>query len=458
MYEPRVTVNSETEGTGSFLVSSTPTGRRSFYSAYGNGLRRHYMAVLASAGQWEEGNGTISSTELSRDVVLRNSLGTGLLQSGAGDKIDFDAGTKAIFDFYSPNEPAVPFAAANSSTGTIDDLDVRGKGAIRFTGSGPSLAGLAYGQDGKRVTIVNAHASVALTIKHEAGSSTAAWRIVTDTGADVSLPAGAWREAVYDATAARWRLGGGGTLSLAGGTIAGDLIVGGALYLTGDISPSQITANQNDYNPTGLSAATTLRLTTDASRNITGLVGGADGRVIVIQNVGSFNIVLKDADAASTAANRFEISGDFTIEPEDSFPLRYDATSSRWRPWAVPGTPASIPTESIIVAVGDETTDITTGTAKVTFRMPYAFTLTAVRASLADPSSSGVVTVDINEAGTTILSTKLTIDATEKTSTTAATPAVISDAALADDAEMTIDIDGAGTDAKGLKVVLIGHQ
>lgn len=92
--------------------------------------------------------------------------------------------------------------------------------------------------------------------------------------------------------------------------------------------------------------------------------------------------------------------------------------------------------------------------------MPYAFTLTAVRASLTAAQVSGsIFTVDVNEAGASILSTKLTIDNTEKTSTTAATPAVISDGALADDAEITIDIDqiGNGT-AIGLKVYLIGHQ
>lgn len=115
-------------------------------------------------------------------------------------------------------------------------------------------------------------------------------------------------------------------------------------------------------------------------------------------------------------------------------------------------------TEHIGVAVGDETTAITTGTAKVTFRMPYAMTLTAVRASLTTASSSGTPTIDINEGGTTILSTKLTIDASEKTSTTAATAAVISDSSLADDAEMTIDIDVAGTGAAGLKVWLIGTR
>lgn len=112
----------------------------------------------------------------------------------------------------------------------------------------------------------------------------------------------------------------------------------------------------------------------------------------------------------------------------------------------------------IQAAASDETTALTTGTAKLTFRMPHAMTLTAVRASLSTASSSGAVTVGINEGGSTILSTDLTIDQGEKTSTTAATPAVISDAALADDAEITIDIDGAGTGAKGLKVTLIGTR
>ena len=59
--------------------------------------------------------------------------------------------------------------------------------------------------------------------------------------------------------------------------------------------------------------------------------------------------------------------------------LREDMT------WVVP--PGA--TQSIIIAVGDETTALTTGTAKVTFRMPYAFTLTGVRASLTTAQGSG---------------------------------------------------------------------
>lgn len=117
-------------------------------------------------------------------------------------------------------------------------------------------------------------------------------------------------------------------------------------------------------------------------------------------------------------------------------------------------------TESLIVAISDETTALTTGTAKVTFRMPYAFTLSAVRASVTTAPTGATLTIDINEGGVSILSTKLTIDVSEKTSTTAATAAVISDASLADDAEITVDIDQIGSTVAGagLKIALIGTR
>ena len=118
---------------------------------------------------------------------------------------------------------------------------------------------------------------------------------------------------------------------------------------------------------------------------------------------------------------------------------------------------SSVPCE-FIVACSDLSTALTTGTTKAYFRAPYAFTLTAVRASLGTAQTSGsILTVDINDSGTSVLSTKLTIDNTELTSQTAATPPVISDSAIADDAIIAIDIDqvGDGT-AKGLIVTLIG--
>lgn len=110
----------------------------------------------------------------------------------------------------------------------------------------------------------------------------------------------------------------------------------------------------------------------------------------------------------------------------------------------------------IVVAISDESTALTTGTAKVTIRAPRAMTLSTVLASLNTVSSSGIPTFDINVNGSTILSTKLTVDVSEKTSVTAAVPVVISSTAIAADDEITFDIDVAGTGAKGAKIVLKG--
>jgi predicted thioesterase len=92
--------------------------------------------------------------------------------------------------------------------------------------------------------------------------------------------------------------------------------------------------------------------------------------------------------------------------------------------------------------------------------MPYAMTLTAVRASVTTAPTGSTILIDINEGGTTVLSTKIMIDASEKTSTTAATAYVISDSALADDAEITIDFDQIGSTiaGAGVKLALIGTR
>jgi hypothetical protein len=63
--------------------------------------------------------------------------------------------------------------------------------------------------------------------------------------------------------------------------------------------------------------------------------------------------------------------------------------------------------------------------------------------------------VDVNVAGATRLSTKLTVDATETSSRTATTAAVISNAAIADAAVLTFDVDNVGdSTATGAKVTL----
>lgn len=134
--------------------------------------------------------------------------------------------------------------------------------------------------------------------------------------------------------------------------------------------------------------------------------------------------------------------------------LIYETDTDRLFFWDGSSWVSSEPS-SLTVALSDEVSTITTGNSKLTMRAPFSMKLTSLpRASLTTASSSGLPTVDINVNGSSILSTKLTIDANEKTSVTAATPAVLSSTTIADDDELTFDIDVAGTGAKGLKVTI----
>lgn len=112
----------------------------------------------------------------------------------------------------------------------------------------------------------------------------------------------------------------------------GSTKVGSGFFLAGNISPPQITADQNDYDPNGLSTASVLRLTSNAARKITGLAGGLGGRLIVLENVGANAITIaKDDGATSTAANRFAFSFDVVLAPNQAALIKYDGTAARWR-------------------------------------------------------------------------------------------------------------------------------
>ena len=114
-------------------------------------------------------------------------------------------------------------------------------------------------------------------------------------------------------------------------------------------------------------------------------------------------------------------------------------------------------------------TNIVTGTTKDAWVAPFDLQLDAIAdrgcyANLAVAQAAGsVFTVDVNVNGTSILSTKLTFDNGEKTTLTAATPAVYDAAFVSANrvipagAEVTIDVDQVGTAlAKGLSVMLVG--
>lgn len=150
-----------------------------------------------------------------------------------------------------------------------------------------------------------------------------------------------------------------------------NLAATGTFTLSGTITPTTLAANTDNWAPTGLSGASVIRVSTDTSRNLTGITGGADGRVLILQNVGSNPLVLID-DATSTAANRFQLSANVTVGANQVAIVQYDATDSRWRMIAGPSasggqgdwiaadsgsapTVAPVAAGSDAVAIGDAT-------------------------------------------------------------------------------------------------------
>ena len=138
----------------------------------------------------------------------------------------------------------------------------------------------------------------------------------------------------------------------------------------------------------------------------------------------------------------------------------YQSDGATWADWFVPATPAT-PEKVLQLKVLDDATTVTTGDGKLIFVVSDDIggrNLIDADAYVTTVSSSGLPTVQIRNITQTadMLTTKITIDASEFTSYTAATAPVIDtgndDVATGD--LLAVDVDVAGTGAKGLGVIL----
>ena len=76
---------------------------------------------------------------------------------------------------------------------------------------------------------------------------------------------------------------------------------------------------------------------------------------------------------------------------------------------------------------------------------PYAYTITNLILACETAPTGANLIVDLNKNGSSILSTKISVDATERTSVTAATPYVLTSTNLAAGDILLPDIDQIGT-------------
>jgi hypothetical protein len=247
------------------------------------------------------------------------------------------------------------------------------------------------------------------------------------------------------------------------GNITGNYILGNGALLTGVSTSSASISNgtsnvavvaANGNISVGVAGTSNVAVFATTGEYVTGLIS-ASGNIIAnngmftnIVNVASHTGAVVSVTANVTGGNLLTVGlVSATGNVTGNYLIGNGSVLSNLRP-----------NLSMTVALSDETTTITTGT-KITFRAPVAMTLYQIpRASLTTASSVGNPAVNIKKNGASIFSTTLTIDATETTSVTAVTPAVLSTSSIADNDIITMDVDTAGTGAAGLKVTLYYTQ
>lgn len=323
----RVLETSTTTGTGTINLAGAVTGFRTFAAAFTTGDLVAY--IMDDGTDWETGIGTFTSG--SPNTLARTTV---LASSNAGAAVNWGAGTRnvrcgPIADISTPHDSNLNFVdhAAYTVGGTGDATTLTStKAASRGWSHGEIIAYRAPGANTTGPT-VNKDSLGAKNLKLNAQTLLAN-----------AYASGQLIIAMYDSTAGylNW-------LNPPPGYDNANVVWNGV------ISPAQLTANTDDYNPTGLATCSTIRLSTDASRNLTGIVAQQLGTIIILNNVGSQDLVLKH-DVTSTAANRFYCpnSADFTIKPNGSATIRYDGTSSRWRVIAT-SSPAAVATTAVTV-------------------------------------------------------------------------------------------------------------
>lgn len=224
------------------------------------------------------------------------------------------------------------------TAGTGNSLLINGVAANANTGTG-ALVRAASPNITTPTGIVKGDVGLGNVDNTSDATKWAATKTLTNTTFDT---AGAGNAFSINGVAASTNTGTGAVVRQAAPALTGAVDVQGGLRLSSVVTSTQLTANANDYTATdGSNTCTgkrTLRISTDASRNVTGLsCGQADGDILIVHNIGSNNAVLTNQDAASTAANRFLFAGDMTLPANTSVTVRYDGTSARWRAITTPG-------------------------------------------------------------------------------------------------------------------------
>lgn len=97
------------------------------------------------------------------------------------------------------------------------------------------------------------------------------------------------------------------------------------------IDTSLITSDQDNYNPTGFSTATIVKLAGNNGINaITSFASQSNGTIIKLINTGSQPLYFPGDHPDGTAGNKIHVNGDYIFYPDTAVEIIYDTGSAVW--------------------------------------------------------------------------------------------------------------------------------
>lgn len=114
-------------------------------------------------------------------------------------------------------------------------------------------------------------------------------------------------------------------------TLDRSLTVQEAIEFSNWITPS-LSADTNDWAPTGYLTATSFLVSATGGWNVTGIAGGTNGRILLVFNVDVANtFTIKANNGSSLPENRIQCGTDLNLAPGTGCLLYYETNGSFWR-------------------------------------------------------------------------------------------------------------------------------
>jgi hypothetical protein len=272
----------------------------------------HSITTTGKGGAIVAASGTVIGAV---NLLAQSFAGVKTFQDGLTSSNTFTASQAAILNGIIKIAQTVD----SSSTGANVDLSTPTTVYHKFTNASlTSLRTIVAPSTQGQILVLTNEVGGAIDVKNETGT-TAADRILTGTGADISLANNASLFIIYDFGSSRWRV--------IGGTGSGSGAGGFTTYSNENISASGSVTSSTSVQMqmrriTGNGAAVTTSTTPFGSGG-----GWTDGTIIRLIGQSLTNTVTVPHNDAAIGAI---LNGSAELAAYDSLDLQYDSTADRW--------------------------------------------------------------------------------------------------------------------------------